>query len=137
EVPHRVAVQQRIDAADGVDARGLGADEAPQSRRDAEILLQAVEAPAAGGEEDERGGEGRGGLDAGTGPRVGQGGEPFAESKDLLDVGAEPCHHGAGASERGRRRRARSAWLRSRGGWGGGAGRRPEGRVAPPPLVGR
>jgi hypothetical protein len=33
-----------------------------------------------------------------TGPRVGQGGESLRESKDLLEIGTESCHHGAGAS---------------------------------------
>ena len=75
ELPQGPAVHQGIDAADGVDAGGLGADEAPQPRGDAEVLLQAVEAAAAGGEEGEGPGEGRRGRDAedGSGSRSGWG----------------------------------------------------------------
>ena len=98
ESPQGLAVHQGIDAADGVDAGGLGAEEAPQPRGEAEVLLQAVEAAAAGGEEGQAPGEGRRGRDLRTGPGVGQAGEVLGESEDLLGVGAEPCHHGAGPS---------------------------------------
>ena len=104
ESPQGLTVHQGIDAADGVDAGGLGAEEAPQPRGEAEVLLQAVEAAAAGGEEGEAPGEGRRGRDPRTGPGVGQAGEVLGEPEDLLGVGAEPCHHGAGSSARGGRR---------------------------------
>ena len=100
--PQRRAVHAGIDAADGVDARGPTAHQAAQPRGDAQVLFQAVEAAAAGGEEGEPAGEGRGGRDAGPSAGVGQGGESSAQAEDLLDIGTEPCHHGEGASERGR-----------------------------------
>src|SRR5262249_60510588 len=51
------------------------------------------------------------------GPRVGQGGEPLAEPEDLVGIGAEACHHGAGASARGRPLRAKASCFRSRRAW--------------------
>src|SRR5262249_11142275 len=116
-LPERPAAHQGIEAASGGDAGWAGADEAPESGRDAEILLQAVEAAAAGGEEGERGREGRGGLDPGTGPRVSQGGGSLGESKDLLGIGTEACHHGVGSSEGVRRRRARISGFCPRRAW--------------------
>ena len=52
----------------------------------------------------------------GRSPGVGQGGESLAESKDLLDIGTEPCHHGEGPSDRGRPLRVKIACFCSKKG---------------------
>src|SRR4029078_2483361 len=81
ESPQGLTAHQGIDAADGVDAGGLGAEEAPQPRGEAKVLLQAVEAAAAGGEEGEAPGEDCRGRDPRTGPGVSQTGEVRGESE--------------------------------------------------------
>ena len=115
--PQRRAAHAGIDPADGVNARGPTAHQAAQPPGDAQVPFQGVEAAAAGDEEDQPADEGGGRRDTGPSAGVGQGGEPSAQAEDLLGIGAEPSHHGAGASERGRPLLAAISCLRRRRAW--------------------
>ena len=87
--------RQGVDAADGVDAGRLRADQAAQPRGEVdEVLFQAVEAGAVAGEQGEDAGEDGGAGDLRLLARVGEQGQQFAEVEALVDVATKTVHHG-------------------------------------------